>query len=91
MFEALASGIPLVAAPWRDTEQLFRAGVDYLVAHDRAEMTAHLKMLLDEPQTAAQIAASGLQRIRQRHTCAHRVDELLAIQNELAARRTELV
>jgi spore maturation protein CgeB len=54
-------------------------------------MTAHLKMLLDEPQTAAQIAASGLQRIRQRHTCAHRVDELLAIQNELAARRTELV
>jgi spore maturation protein CgeB len=91
MFEALACAIPLVAAPWQDSERLFRAGVDYLVARDRAEMTARLKMLLDEPQIAAQIAASGLERIRERHTCAHRVDELLAIQNELEATRTELV
>ena len=31
MFEALACGIPLVSAPWQDTEQLFRPG-DFLWA-----------------------------------------------------------
>jgi hypothetical protein len=41
VFEALACGIPLVSAPWRDVEGLFRSGEDYLVGHDRASMTAH--------------------------------------------------
>ncbi len=65
-FEALACGIPLVCAPWDDAEGLFRPGRDYLVARDGAEMRRHL-------------AASGLETVRARHTCAHRVDELLAV------------
>ena len=39
VFEALACGIPLVSAPWRDEEGLFRPGEDFLMARDAAEMT----------------------------------------------------
>jgi spore maturation protein CgeB len=79
VFEALAAGIPLVSAPWDDIENLFRPGDDFLVARDGTEMTAHLRALVNEPDRAAALAAQGLARIRERHTCAHRVDELFAI------------
>ena len=78
VFEALACGIPLVCAPWHDEESLFRRG-DFLSARDGDAMTAQLQALLRDPDMAASLAASGLQTIRQRHTCAHRVDELLTI------------
>ncbi|SEM57908.1 Spore maturation protein CgeB [Sphingomonas gellani] len=83
VFEALACGIPLVSAPWDDAEGLFRPGTDYLVARDGAEMTRHLTDLRDDPALRASLAASGLQTILARHTCAHRVDELLAIAEQL--------
>jgi spore maturation protein CgeB len=84
VFEALACGIPLICAPWQDTEGLFRPGQDYLLARDGADMTAHLRTVLDDRAVASSLAASGLERIRERHTCAHRVDELLSIHEELA-------
>jgi len=84
VFEALACGIPLVSAPWDDAEQLFRPGADYLVARDGAEMREHLRALLADPAHAAAQAARGLDTIRARHTCAHRVDELFAILAEVA-------
>ena len=77
-FEAMACGIPLVSAPWADAERLFRPGKDYLVARDGAEMRNHLRAVLDDPGLAGALAESGLETIRARHTCAHRVDELLA-------------
>jgi spore maturation protein CgeB len=83
VFEALACGIPLVSAPWNDCEQLFRAGEDYLIARDGTEMKAHLATLLSDREAAAQLAANGVARVRERHTCAHRVDELLGIVEEL--------
>ena len=79
VFEALACGIPLVSAPWEDREALFTPGQDYLVASDAAEMRAHLAALTHEPALRAHLAAHGLATIRARHTCAHRVEELLAI------------
>jgi len=79
MFEALACGIPLVSAPWSDSEGLFRSGRDYLVARDGAAMMRHLEALASDPELRASLAASGLETIRSRHSCAHRVDELLAI------------
>jgi spore maturation protein CgeB len=79
MFEALACGIPLVSAPWDDSEHLFRPGQDYLVANTEAEMRDHLRMLTASPDSARTIAECGLQTILSRHTCAHRVAELLAI------------
>jgi spore maturation protein CgeB len=82
-FEAMACGIPLVSAPWEDTDGLFTAGEDYLVARSGREMTEHLSDLLDDREMAREIAASGRRTILDRHTCAHRVDELLAIDREL--------
>jgi len=79
VFEALACGIPLVCAPWNDAEGLFRPGTDYLVARNGAEMTACLADLAADPALRAELAACGLATIRARHSCAHRVDELLAL------------
>jgi len=83
VFEALACGIPLVCAPWDDSEHLFSPGADYLVAHHGAEMRACLRAILNEPDFAAQLAEHGRRTILSRHTCRHRVDELLAILREL--------
>lgn len=79
VFEALACGIPLVSAPWDDAEHLFTPGEDYLVARDGAEMTRHLSTLRDDPALREALASHGLATIRARHSCAHRVDELLGI------------
>ena len=89
VFEALACGLPLVSAPWEDAEGLFRPGTDYLVARDGAEMTRHLTALRDDPDLRASLAAAGLETIRARHTCAHRVDELLAVVASLGAPQVE--
>jgi spore maturation protein CgeB len=83
MFEALACGIPLVSAPWEDAEHLFEAGRDYLVATDGGRMTAMLHDLLHDGAMAGELSARGQQVIRERHTCAHRVQELLTIVAEL--------
>ena len=85
VFEALACGIPLVSAPWTDAEGLFTPGDDYLVAPDGAAMLAHLRALRADPALRATLTAHGLATIRARHTCAHRVDELLAILHTLSA------
>jgi spore maturation protein CgeB len=79
VFETLACGIPLVCAPWDDCEDLFRPGQDYLVANTGAEMREHLDLLRHSAEARAQLSRAGLETILKRHTCAHRVDELLAI------------
>jgi spore maturation protein CgeB len=79
VFEALACGIPLISAPWEDSEGLFRPGTDYLVARDGREMRELMAALLRDPAWAAALSAAGIETIRARHTCRHRVDELLAI------------
>ena len=84
VFEALACGIPLLTAPWSDTEGLFRPGEDYLVARDGAQMRAHMTMLRHDPARAAALAASGLARVRERHSCDIRAGELLGIVARLA-------
>jgi spore maturation protein CgeB len=85
MFEALACGMPLVCAPWDDAEHLFRPGKDYLVARDGREMRECLLAVLNDNELATQLSASGLETIRSRHTCGHRVDELLRIISGLDA------
>lgn len=82
VFEALACGIPLISAPWVDEENLFRVGHDFLMVEDGTAMKVALKMLLADPAMAAELSANGLETIRSRHTCRHRVDELLAILRE---------
>jgi len=89
VFEALACGIPLVCAPWDDTEGLFHPGQDYLVARDGPQMREHLRRLRRDRGLARELAEHGLRAIRARHTCAHRVSELLAICRELGSSSRE--
>jgi spore maturation protein CgeB len=73
-FEALACDIPMVSAPWCDAETLFSAGEDFWFARNGNEMVAQLERVLDGEERPG-----GLATIQLRHTCAHRVDELMAI------------
>ncbi|HUD95302.1 CgeB family protein [Sphingobium sp.] len=79
MFEALACGIPLISAPWSDSESLFSPGDDYLVARTGAEMARHLKSLASDPDLRASLVSKGIETVRARHSCAHRARELLDI------------
>ena len=85
-FEALACGIPLISSPWDDVEGLFTAGSDYLVAHNGNEMRDLMRSVLEDASLARDLAQHGRRTILERHTCAHRVDELLAIAAGLGAR-----
>ncbi len=79
VFEALACGLPLVSAPWRDSEHLFRDGLDFLSAANEAAMRKALGAIRDDADLRASLVAHGLETIRARHTCAHRVDELMDV------------
>lgn len=84
VFEALACGIPLVSAPWTDSERLFRP-CDFLMANSPADMLDKMSSLLRSPQLAAEQAARGRETVLARHTCAHRAQQLTAIFEELLA------
>lgn len=86
VFEALACGLPLVSAPWTDSEGLFRAGRDFLVVWSGQEMTRAMRALTNDAALRASLAQSGLATVRARHTCAHRADQLLAIAAEMSPR-----
>jgi spore maturation protein CgeB len=84
IFEALACGIPLICAPWDDSEGLFQPGRDYLVARDGSEMREMIRAVLDDTALASSLAAHGLATIAARHTCAHRVNQLLGLCEAIA-------
>ena len=90
-FEALACGIPLVSAPWLDVEGLFTAGKDFLMARNQREMTSCIRAVLHDRDLADELSAYGRQTIMARHTCAHRVDELLEIYADVLAETHEAV
>jgi spore maturation protein CgeB len=85
VFEALACVIPLVSAPWDDCEHLFRAGEDFLMVSSSDEMTRALRHLESDPALRDSLTRNGLETIRKRHTCAHRVDELMSIAERMRA------
>ena len=88
VFEALACAIPLISAPWNDEEKLFTVGSDFTMVRGGEQMKTAMKIIIDNPSSAASIARHGLQTVQSRHTCAHRVAELLSIIDE--AQRTML-
>ena len=79
VFEALACGIPLLSAPWSDVEGLFTPARDFLTARDGACMEQLIAAVLNEPALRRELREHGLRTIRSRHSCVHRVDELLNI------------
>lgn len=90
-FEALACGIPLISAPWQDAENLFTPGRDYLVAQDGEEMKQHLLTVLHDQRRAQELVDSGLQTVNNRHSCAHRVQELEQICLELGLNQSSVL
>lgn len=88
MFEALACGIPLVSAPWNDAEGLFPPG-SYLKARNGREMCDHLTEVLTDEGLRRSLIETGLATILARHTCTHRVDELLALVARMGSRRVK--
>lgn len=85
VFEALACGVPLVCSPWTDEEHLFHPGQDYLVAEDGRHMQAEIRHLLNDEAARRQMGEHGLRTIRERHTCAHRARQLIAICEEISS------
>jgi spore maturation protein CgeB len=79
VLEALACGMPVVTAPWDECEELFTPDVDVLVARDARQVERHAVELLRDPEFARTIAANGYRTVVGRHTCGHRVQELLGI------------
>jgi spore maturation protein CgeB len=83
VFEALACGIPLLCSPWTDTEGLFTEGEDYLCLPDGEAMKAEIRHFLDDDRARSQLAEHASKTVQQRHTCAHRAQQLLDICEEL--------
>lgn len=85
VLEALACGIPLIAAPAISHDGLFDAGADIMIAADAEDMTRKIQLLLSDRELAAHMAWKGLETVRTRHTSSHRVEELLAIHRRVRA------
>ena len=84
VFEALACGIPLVSAPWLDSEHLFEPG-DYVAVDTPEAMWQALHRLATDDDARAEQAERGLRSVLARHTCGHRALQLLEIVEELGA------
>lgn len=84
VFEALACGIPIISAPWQDTEHLFRKG-DLLFARSGAEMEAAMRAVLNDGDVAAAQVQRARETVLTRHTCVHRAQELTAICEKVLA------
>ncbi len=85
-FEAMACGIPLISAPWNDVENLFTPGRDLLTVKNKKEMLQSIEKVLTDEKLTESLIGNGLSTIHSRHTCAHRVDELYAICEELGVK-----
>ncbi len=83
VFETLACGMPLLCAPWTDSERLVRPGEDYVCAADGPQMKAMLREFLKDENARAQLGHNAVETIRRRHTCAHRAQQLVEICEEL--------
>jgi spore maturation protein CgeB len=83
VFETLACGIPLLCAPWTDTEGLFTMGDDYVCVENGKAMEAEIRYFLRDGRARQQLAAHGHRTIQERHTCAHRARQLMEICEEL--------
>jgi spore maturation protein CgeB len=82
-FEAMACGIPLISAPWTDAERLFTVGKDYMMVEDGEQMKFQMQEILHNPKKSKSLTAHALKTIQNKHTCKHRVTQLMEIYNEL--------
>lgn len=83
IFEALACGIPLITSRWYDSENIFTEGKDYIMVSSGKKMMECIRLLLNDMQFANELRVHGRETILRKHTCAHRVDQLLEIYNQI--------
>jgi spore maturation protein CgeB len=83
--QALACGTPLVSAPWDGCEELLTPGTDLLVGRNGQQIERHMLDLRNDPEMGRIIASNGYQKVAGRHTCQHRVQELLTICQQMGA------
>lgn len=86
-FEAMACGIPLISAPWSDSENLFSPGEDFIMVKNGDEMKDQIRMVLKNQEYAERIARHGRQTILKKHTCSHRVNELEKIARRIGVKQ----
>jgi len=82
VFEALACGIPLLSAPWADCENLFPEAC-FLMAKNGEEMESQMRAVLSDAALANELRENGMKIIHERHSCRHRVSELLQIYKQI--------
>ena len=78
VFEALACGIPLISAPWQDTEGLFNPG-DLRFVRSGTEMRTLIRGWMENIDAAKEFALAGRQTVLDWHTCRHRAEPLSTI------------
>lgn len=86
VFEALACGIPLISAGWREDSGLFAEGSDYLAVDNPSQMREALRWLAADADARSRIGAHGRATVLGRHTCRHRAEELVAIVQRLRSK-----
>ncbi len=74
VFEAAGAGACLLTDAWVGIEMFLEPGEEVLVAHDGAEVAAHLEQL--DPSRARRIGEAAQRRILASHTYQHRVVQL---------------
>jgi hypothetical protein len=88
VFEALACGIPLVSAPWQDSEGLFRPGRGLSGRPRRRGDDRHLRALRQDDPDCAPPRARAWRRSAPATAAPTGCDELLAILAQLAPAST---
>ena len=88
VLEAAACGLPVVTSRRNGASELFREGVEMQVISDPAdpdELAASMRAVLPEPVRRAMGQAA--RRVALRHTFDHNVDQIVAVYEEIVARR----
>ncbi len=88
VFEALACGMPLLSAPWTDSEGLFSTGQDFLMVENGQQMKSAMRALLNDHAYAQELGRHGRSTVLRRHTCAHRADELMSVYRTIGGELT---
>jgi spore maturation protein CgeB len=83
VFEVLSCAAPLISTYWPDTDGLFRAGTDYVVADTPQQMEEALRWLWRDEGAARRLGHSGRERILAQHTCRHRALQILDLVSRL--------
>ena len=77
LFEAAGAGACQITDAWQGIEEFLEPGREVLVAHDGAEVAAHVEALTDARARA--IGQAALARVLAEHTYAHRAAQVEAV------------